>query len=135
MIRIKRVDKKNSLSLVIAAEKEIEFAFSLKINEKSASTIIRNIYESFRMLGDALSILRGIEFTDHYNSIKELIKLPVNTKRPIQIVDSLRLLRHNINYYGYRPSILEAKDVIEIAKACFEPLKKEIISQIDSLNA
>ena len=128
--RIKRPDKKNALSIVEASERELKYTLKLELNEESAFNIIRNIYECFRMLGDALLVSRGITSQDHVEQIRELEKIEVKTERPIKLIDSLRRLRHNINYYGYIPSKGEAEDAISIANACFHQLvsviKKEL---------
>ncbi len=62
--------------------------------------------------------------------IGELEIVPVKTERPIRLIDTLRKLRYNTNYYGYIPSREEAEDAISIAHACFYPLfdviKKEV---------
>ena len=128
--RYKKPDKKNALSISEAAKKDLNFTLSIKPTEESGSTIIRNIYESFRMLGNALLISKGIESQDHIAPIKELLKIKVVTSRPINLIDNLRRLRHNINYYGYKPNLNEVNDVISIAKSCFEPLFKEVIKEI-----
>lgn len=129
-MRYKRPDKKNALSLIEAAKKEIKFTLKLEIIEESGPTIVRNIYESFRMLGDALLISKGLESEDHLMPIKELLKLKVETKRPIHLIDNLRRFRHNINYYGYQPSLLEVKDAVSIANSIFRPLYDEIKKKI-----
>lgn len=132
MNRIKHPDKKNALSIVNAAERELSYTLQLRITEDSAFNIIRNIYECLRMLGDARLISKGIVSQDHVEQIKELESLPVKTERPLKLIDTLRRIRHNINYYGYIPSKAEAEDAISIAKACFFPLleaiKKELLS-------
>jgi uncharacterized protein (UPF0332 family) len=125
-IRYKRPDRKNALSIVESANNEIKFTLSLKISEEAGPTIIRNVYESFRMLGDALLVSKGIESQDHLMPINELMKLRVKTRRPINIVDNLRRLKHNINYYGYKPRLSEIEDTISIAKTCFKPLYNEV---------
>lgn len=130
-IRYKRPDKKNALSILDAAKRDMKFTLTIKLSASSATTIVRNIYESFRMLGDALLVAKGISSTDHLMPIRELMKIKVKTKRPIQLINNLRRLRHNINYYGYRPNLEEVKDVISIAKNCFEPLHKQIIKKIN----
>lgn len=124
--RIKHPDKKNALSIVNAAEREMQFTLRQPVNDESAFNIIRNIYESFRMLGDAKLISKGIVSQDHIEQIKELEKIQVETKRPIRLIDTLRKLRHNINYYGYIPTKSEAEDAVSIAHSCFNPLLKEI---------
>lgn len=125
-IRYKRPDKKNALSILESAKDDLKFTLTIKISDESGATIIRNIHNSFRMLGDSLLISKGIDPKDHITSIKELLKLNVKTSRPINLIDSVRRLRHNINYYGYRPKLNEVKDVISIAETCFNPLYEEV---------
>ena len=125
-MRYKRPDKKNALSIINAAEREMKFTLSLKPTEESGSTIVRNIYECFRMIGDALLVLKGISSKDHLAPIDELTKLQVKTSRPIIIIDNLRRLRHNINYYGYKPSLGEVEDARSIAKTIFQALQKSV---------
>lgn len=130
--RIKRPDTKNALSIIAAAEKEMNFTLKQHVSDESAFNIIRNIYECFRMLGDAKLIARGISSQDHIEQVRVLESIPVKTERPLKLIDTLRRLRHNINYYGYIPSKAEAEDAVSIARACFFPLleaiKKELIS-------
>ncbi len=130
-MRYKRPDKKNALSILNAARKEMEFTLSLKRNEEAGSTIVRNIYECFRMMGDALLIAKGIESEDHVMPIRELMKVQADTKRPISLIDSLRRIRHNINYYGYRPTLLEVNDAVSIAESCFNPLFAAVLEKVN----
>ena len=97
MIRIKHPDKKNALSILKAAEREMDYTLKLQISEESAFNIIRNIYECFRMLGDARLISKGFASQDHVEQIKELESVSVKTDRPVKLIDTLRRLRHNIN--------------------------------------
>lgn len=131
-IRYKRPDKKNALSIVNAAKKDMEFTLSLKPSEEAGSTIIRNIYECFRMLGDALLVAKGIDSEDHITPIRELLRLRVITSRPINLIENLRVLRHNINYYGYLPKLIEVEDAASIAKGCFQPLLNAVLKEINS---
>lgn len=112
----------------MAAKEEMDFVLSMDINEKSGSTIVRNIYESFRMLGDALLVKQGRASQDHLECIQALIKTNVKTERPIGILDNIRILRHNINYYGYRPKLEEIREVISIAKTLFHPIYKSVLN-------
>ena len=132
--RYKVPDKKNALSIVEASKRAMKFTLSLKASEESGATIIRNIYECFRMLGDALLVAKGIKSQDHIEPIKELLKLKVNTSRPIYLIDNLRKLRHNINYYGYSPKLVEVEDVISLAKSCFEPLLEAVLKEVEKEN-
>lgn len=131
--RYKRPDIKNAQSIIESAKREMDFTLSIPVKEEAGTTIIRNIYESFRMLGDALLTARGGSVqADHAKQIDELLKLQVKTSRPIQLISNLRQLRHNMNYYGYRPKLIEVEDVVSLAKSCFEPLYKEVKKKIDS---
>ena len=132
-LRIKHPDRKNALSIINASERELKFTLQLPINEESAFNIIRNVYECFRMLGDARLVSKGIASQDHIEQIKELETINVKTERPIKLIDTLRKIRHNINYYGYIPSKAEAEDAISIAKACFYPLFEEIKKELQEL--
>lgn len=129
-MRYKRPDRKNALSIINAAERDMKFTLSIEPTEESGTTIIRNIYECFRMIGDALLISEGIESEDHIAPIKELAKIKIETNRPINLVDNLRRLMHNINYYGYKPKLQEVEDAISIAKSIFQPLLNAIRSRI-----
>jgi hypothetical protein len=133
-MRYKRPDIKNALSIIESAKRDMNFTLhSIEVTEESGTTIIRNIYESFRMLGDALLTAKGISAADHIEQIKELLKLNVKTSRPIQLIDNLRQLRHNLNYYGYRPSLIEIKDIVSLAKSCFDALYSETDKIIKSI--
>ena len=132
MTRYKHPDKKNALSIVSAAKRDMGFTLSLEVTEEAGATIIRNIYESFRMLGDALLVAQGIKSEDHILPISELLKLKVKTSRPIYLIDNLRRLRHNVNYYGYSPRIVEVEDVVSIAKSCFKPLLSAVVIKINT---
>lgn len=131
-IRYKRPDKKNALSLIEAAKRDMEFTLSMEQTESSGPTIASNIYECFRKLGDALLIAQGIESEDHVLPIKELTNIKADTLRPINLIDNLRRMRININYYGYRPNLSEVEEVISIAKSIFQPLLKSILEKINS---
>lgn len=131
-MRYKRPDMKNAQSIAEAAEREMKFTLTLEPTEEAGTTIIRNIYETFRMLGDALLVAEGIESEDHVAPIRELLKLKVDTKRPIYLIGNLRRLRHNINYYGYRPKLAEVIDTLSIAKNCFKPLHSAVIEKINA---
>lgn len=130
-VRYKRPDQKNALSILEAAKRDMQFTLSITPTEESGPTIIRNIYECFRMLGDALLVGRGFESEDHIAPLKELSQLQIETTRPLILIDNLRRLRHNINYYGYKPILIEVKDVISLAETLFEPLFRAVLQKIE----
>jgi len=118
-MREKISDKKKALDLIESSKKDLDFTLTLKITNESANTIIRNIYECFRMLGEALLVNKGISTSDHITMINEIINLDINSSRPLNLLDNLRRLRHNINYYAYRATKEEADNISNLAKTTF----------------
>jgi len=130
-MRTKRIDNKDALSLLEEANNQMIFTIKMPISVESSFNIVRNVYECFRMLGDALLISKGLESTDHIEPIKAIIEIKdINTKRSLNVLDNMRIMRHNINYNGYSPTIKETEDVIDFAKLCFNEtylyLKKKV---------
>ena len=136
MIRKRVPDKFKARSMISAAEVELPYIMTIKPTKESASTIVRGIYEAFRMLGDALLAVRGKEargMDHHTEMIKELLTLSVATKRPPQVLLTLKDTRNKINYKGYLPSVEEAIDARDIAESCFNPLLMRIKEEIEKL--
>ena len=129
--RYKRPDKKNAQSLIEAAERDMKYTLTLNPTEDAASTIIKNIYECFLMLGNALLVSKGMDSHDHVEPIKALIGLRIKTKRPLNLLDNLRRLRININYYGYNPDLSETEDTLRLARELFSPILKELKKKIN----
>lgn len=131
-MREKHLDAKNAKSILEAAEKQMKYTLTLVPTEESAFNIVRNIYECFRMVGEALLISKGIQSQDHIEPIIEITNLNINTSRPIRVVDNLRRMRNDINYRGYSARKIEAEDAISLAKSCFYQLLSKAKGEIDS---
>jgi hypothetical protein len=130
--RLRTPDKAKARDLLIAAQQKMHFTYTLPINDQSTSTIYPNIYECFRMLGEALLIAKGLPSQTHEQPINALMALTVDTPRPLGVLESLRNIRHNVNYRGYTPSIAEVKDATDFAHKCFDVLVQEIQKEIES---
>ena len=79
-------------------------------------------------------VTKGIKSQDHIAPVQELLKLKVTTSRPIYLIDNLRKLRHNINYYGYSPKLVEVEDIISLEKSCFDALAQAVVKEIEKKN-
>ncbi len=137
MIRNRIPNKFKAESMLKSAEIEMNYIKNLNPVKEAGATIISRIYEDFRMLGDALLLIRGKEAIgpDHHTEmINELFTLNVKTERPIRILNNLKKIRNNINYQGYIPLDEDVKEVISIAETCFEPLLKEVKKEVSKLN-
>ncbi len=137
MIRKRQPDVFKATSLIAAAEKEMQFIMKLEIVQESASTIVSRVYESFRMMGDALLSLHGKQATgpDHHTQmINELFKLSLKTQRPIQALGNLKTLRNKINYQGYIATVEDAKDAHLFALACFSQVVIQIKKELQDIS-
>lgn len=135
MIRKRFPDKPKARSMIAAAELDMEFIDSLPITTKASQSIVRSIYENFRILGDALLTAKGFETsgTDHHTQMMEaLIKLDIKTTRPLLLLNDLKRIRHQINYNGYVPTENEVKYVLEIKETFWKPILAEVKRQIES---
>jgi len=132
MTKITLPDLKKAKSIIEAAKRDIDFTLKIEQSENAGATIIRNIYESFRMLGDALLVAKGLKSEDHSSQLKELTFLNTKASRPIGVLENLKRIRHNINYHGYFPTKLDVLDAINIAKSLFEPLRKATLQKLSS---
>src|SRR4030043_1080120 len=128
--RFKHSDKKNAESIILASIKQMDYTFKLESNNESAFNIIRNIYECFRMLGDALLVSRGLMPEDYVEQIIAIESLNLQTVRPIKLIDNLRRMRNNINYYGFFPKKSEADEAISFAKSCFNQVANAVKEEI-----
>ena len=131
-IRFKRPDPKHAVSIVDAAIRDMKFTLTLPVTPASGSTIIRNIYDCFRMLGESILVGEGKIVKGHEPHIKAFLSFPgVSTSRPPQLIENLRNLRNNISYYGYQPQPIEVEEAIRFAQACFTPYAQAIRKQVD----
>jgi len=96
----------------------------------SHNVVIRNVYECFRMLGEAILFSKGIKSSDHILPINELISFAEKHGKNLKILDSLRRLRHNINYYAYSSTESEANEAIKIAKDNFNFLADKLLEEL-----
>lgn len=127
-----RKDLPYARSLVAAARIDMTYLSSLAVTDDSVITVVRGVYENFRMLGKALLVARGtVVIDDHKESIAALLVLDVSLKRPLGSLDSLRILRHAVNYRGFVPSVAQALDALELARDCFDDLATNVEKEIE----
>ena len=129
MIRNRVPDPKKARSLVAAAIADMAFIRTIPPTLAASTTIIRSVYENFRMLGEALLTSEGKEATglDHHTEmIDHLIGLRIVTERPLLLLNELRRIRNNINYNGYIPTKLELDSVLSFTDALWTPLLEEV---------
>lgn len=128
MIRRRVPDFAKARSILAAAKIDMGFVESMAVSRKSSQSIVRGIYEDFRMLGDALLAAQGFEASgpDHHEEmIDALVRLQVKAPRPLMLLHEIRKLRHRVNYGGYVPSEEEARYVLSIKEALWKSVLAE----------
>lgn len=94
----------------------IETAKTIKLNEISSKTILREVYEGLREYCEAIGYLNGYKFQDH-ESIGFFLRDILREESLFKKFDRYRRLRNGINYYGEDVDIETVKEaVIEIQK-------------------
>jgi len=134
VIRRRMPDKAKARSMLAAAALDMEFIAGVPIATKAAQSIIRGVYENFRILGNALLTAKGFETAgvDHHTQmIEALVKLNIKTSRPLLLLNELKRIRHQINYQGYIPTENEVKYAMEIKEALWSLILNEVKKQIE----
>ncbi len=121
-MRERQPDHKKAQSLISAAERDLAYTLRLSLEPAGFATIFRNIYESFRKLGEAYLLLQGLEPENHQEAISVLASLPLALERSLGVLEMLRRTRNKINYYGYEPPRREVDDALSLARCCFQPV-------------
>lgn len=129
----KSPDKEIVKSLLNSAGDAVETQIEKTLTEKSATSIFREVYEALRQLGDALWWMEGYEAQRHEASI-EIIKtadfLTPEQKVKTLALDRLKTIRHDINYRGFKVSVSQAEEIIDlwnsVSKSIHSFLKKQL---------
>lgn len=120
-LRHRQVDKERVKSLIESAKTNAEVAIQIEVNEKSATLIFREIYESIRQLGEAILWIEGVEpvgVGSHGVSLDALKDLEIKNKIKLNYLDRFKKIRNDANYQGYRVSISQAQEIILFWKEC-----------------
>jgi hypothetical protein len=118
-------DRRLALAMLEMAEVEMAYALGQERTEEAAMTLFRAIYESFRAVGNALLVNRGIESDDHVSQIDEVIALGIPTERPLVLLQEYRTTRHDLNYHGIKPTMAQFMDFMDFADRCWKPVLRE----------
>lgn len=117
------VDKLRANSLIEASKDTINTTKLILLNNKTARSIFRELYEGLRQYCEALGYLYGYKFLSH-ESITYFISDILKEENTANYFDRARKLRNGINYYGRNISLESVKDaLIEVPKK-IKQLKK-----------
>jgi len=113
-------------SLINSAQDNATTLLSLRLDEKTATIIFREMYESIRQLGEACWWKIGYKPQTHDISLEILKEIDIKNKVRLNFLDRFKQMRHDVNYRGFKVSVSQAQEIIELWKQC----SKDIISFI-----
>ena len=93
------INTSRAKSMKQAAEQAVETACDIPVTEKSAKSILRELYEGMREYCEAIGYSRGYKFHSH-ESITYFITDVLNEQHIAKRFDRYRKLRNGINYFG-----------------------------------
>lgn len=129
ILRHRQKDIEKIKSMINSAEINVKVTTTIKNNKDSATLIFREIYESIRQLGDAKWGLLGYEPANHEISIEALKELDIKEKIKLNSLERFKKIRHDINYRGFRATVIQSEEIIEFWNKCgveiIKILKKE----------
>ena len=131
-LRPKKADKKQIKSLIEAASDNVEVVRKILLNEKSATVIFRELYESIRQLGEANWLIEGYEPLDHDITLEILKDIKIKNNVKLNFLGRFKKIRHDANYRGYKVPMAQTEEIIDfwdaVGKEIIENLMKEVVS-------
>lgn len=125
-LRRRQVDKERIRSMVESILMNADVARSIPLDEKTATVVFRELYESIRQLGDAQWWLDGYEPRNHEVSMDVLKTLDIKEKNLLNKLPRFKSIRNDANYRGYKVTLAQAKEIVEF----WEKTSKDIVGKI-----
>ena len=116
--------------MINSAEINAKVTKSIKLNEDTATLIFREIYESIRQVGDAKWWLLGFEPSNHEISMETLKDFDLKDKVKLNLLERFKKTRHDVNYRGFRASILQAEEILDFWNKCGKEIIKILRNEI-----
>lgn len=131
LLRKMSPDIMRAKSLFEASLDNMMAAKEIPINDKNATLVFREVYESIRQLGDSEWWLLGYETRSHELSMDILSEMDIKNRVKLKFLDRFRQIRHDANYRGYRINLEQAKEIVAFWDSCGTELASKIKSEID----
>lgn len=129
-IRSRSVDKERIKSIIESSKNNADVVLSIKLNDKSATVIFRELYESIRQLGDALWWLNGYEPLDHDMSLEILKEIQIKNTVKLNFLDRFKKIRHDANYRGFKVTESQASEIISFWNECVPDMLNHLKSKL-----
>lgn len=133
LLRVRQPEKERVLSMVESAQMNVEVVKGISADEKTATVIFREIYESVRQLGDALWWVKGYEPANHVMSLEILKDIDIHAKVKLNFLERFKKIRHDANYRGFKVSASQAEEIIDFWNMCSKDIIHVIKEGLKSL--
>jgi len=133
-LRLRQFDPQKVKSMIESSEINVEVAKDIPLNDKSATLVFREIYESIRQLGEAKWWIEGYEPQgpgSHTISLDILKEISIKEKIKFNHLERFRNIRHDANYRGFRVTIFQAKEIIDFWDKCGKEIVAILKEQLD----
>ncbi len=131
-LKKKQIDIEKIKSLLSSAEENAEVVKKIELNDKTATVIFRELYESVRQLGESMWLLKGYEPSDHQISLESLKDLEIKQKLKLNYLDRYRLIRHDANYKGFKIPKEQAQEMKDFWDSCGKEIIDIILKKIQN---
>lgn len=130
ILRIRQRDPEKIKAMIKSAEMNAEIAENVPLDERSATLIFREIYESVRQLGDARWWLLGYEPSNHEVSLDILKEMEIKDKLKLNFLDRFKNIRHDANYRGFIVLVSQASEIIEFWNKCGKEIAQILLKEL-----
>lgn len=117
-LRQRLPDRERVKSILKSAETNAAVVSKIPMAEDSATVIFREMYESIRQLGDAHWWLLGYEPLNHEVCLEILKEADIRGKVKLNHLARFKKIRNDINYRGFRASVMQAQEIIDFWSTC-----------------
>ena len=129
-LRNKQIDLEKVKSMIDSSEINVRVTKAIKLNEDTSTLIFREIYESIRQLGDAKWGILGFELCNREVSMEVLKEFDIKDKVKLNSLDRFKKTRHDVNYRGFRTSIVQAEEILDFWNKCGEEILKILRKEV-----
>ena len=116
-------------SLIIESNKILLVVNGLALNDTNSSVLMRECYEAFRQICEAIAVNKGYKIYSH-EAITSFVGEILNEKEIAESFDRYRKIRNSINYYGTPVNIEEVKKALAEIPKFIEIIKKKYLLNV-----
>lgn len=129
-LRKRFLDKEKIKSMIESATTNMKVVKNVSLNDESAMLIFRETYESIRQLGDAKWWLLGYEPKNHDVSLEVLKESDIKEKVKLNYLGRFKLIRHDINYRGFKASVAQATEILDFWNSCADEIIALLLKEL-----